>query len=72
MRRGVDVGMGADREPGVVRHVEPLVPVARPRVGQLDAVDEVAGCRAGGRPQPERAVDVDPGAVGAGDGARVA
>jgi hypothetical protein len=39
------------------------VPVARPRVGELGAVDEVGAGGRGGRPQPERAVDMHPGAV---------
>ena len=60
--------MGAEGVAAVVGHVEPLVAVGRPRVGHLDAVGEVAGRRARRRPQPERAVDVHPGAVVVGPG----
>ncbi len=40
-RGAVRLGMGAEDEPAVVRDVEPLVRVGRPRVGALDARDEV-------------------------------
>ena len=51
----------ADRdEAAVVRHVEPLVAVERPRVGRLEPVDEVSVARRCGGPHAERAVDVDP------------
>ena len=40
-----------------------LCAVAAPGVGQLDAVDQVPGGRAGRGPQPERAVHVRPAAV---------
>ena len=46
------------------------MPVARPRVGELDPLDERAGARARGRPEPEGAVDVHPGAGRAGGVAR--
>ena len=52
-----------DGDPAVVGHVERLVGVGRPRVRALGArhqVPQARGCR---RPQPERAVDVHPGAV---------
>ena len=48
-RGGVHLRVRAEREARVVRHVEPLVPVAAPGVGELDAVDELARC-AGSRP----------------------
>ena len=67
-RRRVNIGMRAERIAGVVRDVEPLVAVARPRVGQLDAAHELGRARARRGPEPERAVDVEPrpGAVGRG------
>ena len=57
-----------DRERAVVGHVEPLVGVERPGVGQLDAGGQVRAAGRGGGPEPERAVDVEPGAVLAADG----
>jgi len=62
------VGVGDDRDPAVVGHVEPLVAVGRPRVGLAKAVDQVAARAADRRPQAERAVDVAPGAVRATGG----
>ena len=61
-RHGRDVRLGpcAEGEPAVVRDVEPLVPVGRPRIGERDALDEAPSLRARCRPQPERAVDVKP------------
>ena len=61
--RGVHLWMCAEREPAVVGKVQPLVPVAAPRVGSFQAVDEVSCRRACGRPQAERAVDVHPCAM---------
>ena len=58
------LGVGDERHPAVVGHVEPLVRVGRPRVGALDAGHEVAPPRARRRPQPERAVHVHPRARG--------
>ena len=53
--------------PGVVGHVEPLVRIGGPRVRALGAGHEPAQARRRRRPQPERAVDVQPGAArGAG------
>ena len=43
-------GSRAEDEPAVVGDVEPLVPVAAPRVGQLDAVDQVPRCSGWRRP----------------------
>ena len=53
-------GVGDDRQGRVVRNVQPLVRVDRPRVCPLHAVDEVAERRRGGGPETERSVDVDP------------
>src|SRR5438105_5339406 len=62
------VGMGAKRVPAVVGHVEPLVSVGRPRVGNLDSGGELAGGGVGRGPQPEGAVYVHPGAMVVGCG----
>ena len=62
--------MCAEHIAAVVGNIEPLVTVGRPRVGQFHSAHEVAGRRACGRPQPERAVDVHPRAMVAGDGNR--
>jgi len=43
--------------------LKPLVAVSAPRIGRLHAEKEVPVLRAGVGPQPERAVDVDPGIV---------
>ena len=59
-RRGVGLGVGAEDVAGVVGNIEPFVAVASPRVGPLDAGDEVACGRAGRRPQAEGAVHVNP------------
>ncbi len=59
--RDVRVGPRAEDEPAVVRDVEPLVRVGGPRIGERDALDEVPALRAHRGPQPERAVDVEPG-----------
>src|SRR5262249_621962 len=61
--------MRAEDEPRVVRHVQPLVRIGRPRVGTLDAAYEMAKLRRSGRPETERAVDVQPGST-SGDGVR--
>ena len=61
-RRAVRLGVLAEDDPRVVGHVQPLVRVGRPRVGALEARDEVAQPRRDGGPDPERAVDVEPGA----------
>ena len=61
-RLAVRVGVRAERDAAVVRDVEPLVGVGRPRVGPLRARREVAERRARRGPQPERTVDVEPGA----------
>ena len=71
-RLPVDDRVGDDRQPAVVRHVEPLVGVGGPGVGLLDAGDQVR--TAGGRrgPEPEGAVHVHPGPglLGERDGLR--
>ena len=56
----------------VVRHVEPLVCVRRPRIGVGETVDELRAGRSSRRPEPERAVHVHPGArrMGARDDLR--
>ena len=62
--------VGHDRQRAVVGHVQPLVRVDRPGVGALGPARQVAKPRARSRPQPERAVDVQPRAVlvrGVGD-----
>ena len=65
-RRGSSLPGGPPRhdkdEAGVVGHVEPLVGVGRPRIGQLDAPKRCAS-RVRGGPEPERAVDVEPAAA---------
>lgn len=58
---------GTEREPAVVGHVEPLVPVAGPRVRELHPVHQMPGGRVRGRPQPERTVHMHPGAVAVRD-----
>src|SRR2546423_11490677 len=55
--------MCAEHIAAVVRDVQPLVTVGSPRVGQLDAVTQMAQARAGGGPQAERPIDMNPGAV---------
>ena len=50
-----------EREPAVVGDVEPLVRVRRPGVRLLRARREVSELRGGAGPEPERAVDVQPG-----------
>ena len=50
-------------EPAIVGHVEPLVGVGGPGVGELDAGDRCTQLGLGGSPEAERAVDVEPAAV---------
>ena len=57
--------MAADRDTAVVWNVEPLVRVGRPRVGQFETRQPRRPCRC--RPQPDRAIDMQPGAVCMGD-----
>ena len=64
-RRAVRLGMRAEREPGVVRDVQPLVAVGRPRVRALAAAQQVAELRRSRGPEPEGAVDVEPRAASA-------
>ena len=52
----------AERDPRVVGHVEPLVPVRRPRVRSFRAGDKVTEPRRRSCPQTEGTVDVEPGA----------
>ena len=59
--RVVRAGLRAEHQPAVVRDVEPLVPSVAHESACVDAVDEVAARRAGGGPEPEGAVDVEPG-----------
>ena len=56
--------MSADGIARVVGNVQPLVPVAGPGVRQLDPADEMSCTWARGRPEPEGAVDVNPGIDG--------
>ena len=53
--------MRAERDPAVVRDVEQLVGIGRPRVGALVTGDEVAQGWGRRSPQAEGAVDVQPG-----------
>src|SRR6185369_17951408 len=46
--------------PAIVGHVQPLVPVGRPRVSALDAGNEMRALRRDTRPDAKRAVDVHP------------
>jgi hypothetical protein len=62
-RRVVGVRVRAEREPRVVRDVEPLVAVGRPRVGPVDATEQVPAGGVGRRPQAEGPVDMEPAAV---------
>ncbi len=55
----------ADRDAAVVRDVEQLVAVRRPRVEPGKAAHVLAHGRRGGREQHDRTVDVDPGRVAA-------
>src|SRR5687767_7109977 len=59
VRDGGDVYLGpaAEREPGVVGNVQPLVAVTRPRVGVLNPLDELPSRGARSRPKPEGPVD---------------
>ncbi len=57
---GVSLGIGAEGVAAVVGDVEPFVAVAPPGVRPLEAGDEVAGGRAGGGPQAESPVHVNP------------
>ena len=59
-RRAMRRRMRGEDQAGVVGHVQPLVRVGRARVGALDAADVMAQSAARRRPQPERAVDVEP------------
>ncbi len=54
------VGVRAEGDPAVVRHVQPLVRVGRPGVRALRAGRERPQRRRRRGPQPERAVDVEP------------
>src|SRR4051812_84117 len=62
-RGEVSFGVGHDRHRAVIGHIEPLVRVDGPGVRSLDSGREVAGGGCGGGPQPERPVDVQPGAM---------
>ncbi len=62
--RAGEVGRPAhERDAAVVRHVEPLVSIGRPRVGAFEPGDEVSSRRVGACPQAERGVDVEPPAA---------
>ena len=56
----VSFRVSAERDPGVIRNVEPLVSVGRPRVRAIGPGDEVPQRRAGRGPQTKSAVDVQP------------
>ncbi len=59
-RGAVSARVGAEGQAGVVRDIQPLVRVEGPRVGALDALDEMPKRRACGGPQAEGPVDVQP------------
>ena len=67
-RVAVRLRVAAEDDAAVVRDVQPLVRIRRPRVCALAAHCEMPEARARARPESERAVDVEPGA---GGGARV-
>src|SRR6476469_8849130 len=50
----------AEGESGVVRHVQPFVPVGGPGVSEFDPVDEMTGAGVGRGPEPERAIHLPP------------
>src|SRR3970282_2834552 len=54
-------GVADQDDAGVVGHVEVLVGVGAPGVGQLHAGGEVGQLRSGGGPETESPVDVHPG-----------
>ena len=68
-RLAVGLGIPDDHDPRVVGDVEPLVAVGGPGVGPTGAADEGGERRARGGPQPEGAVDVEPAAPLADQGA---
>jgi hypothetical protein len=70
-RGAVRLAVPDEDDPAVERDVQPLVRVGRPGVGLLRAAHQVRAGGAGGGPQPERAVDVHPGAGVASGGADV-
>jgi len=59
-RPAMSLCIANERDPAVVRRVEPFMCVGRPRVGGLRAIDERATSRRDARPQTERAVEVHP------------
>ena len=52
-----------DREPAVVGHLQPLVPVRRPAVRRLEPRRQPPELRRRPRPEPEGPVDMHPGAL---------
>src|SRR5215471_919215 len=60
-RRAMGIRMSTERDPGVVRCVEPLVTVGRPRVRPLDAVHQMPQLLGSRGPEAESPVDVEPG-----------
>ena len=58
--------MAADHDAGVIRNVQPLVGIGRPRVGLVEA-NQSCGVPARACPQPDRPVNVQPCAEGVGD-----
>ena len=62
------VWMSNEREAGIERNIEQFVAVGGPGVGVLDAFDEMFVLGAGGGPQAESGVDVDPGLVRVSEG----
>ncbi len=58
---GEEFGVATEDQPAVVGDVQPLVGVGRPGIGTVMTGDEVGAAGAGGGPETEGAVDVDPG-----------
>ncbi len=67
-RGAVGGGIGYEGVSAIEGDVEPLVAVGCPGVGGLGSAEEVAEAWAGGAPEAEGSVDVDPGAVPFCDG----
>ena len=63
----VRLGVADDSVPGIERRLQPLVAVGDPGLGALNAGSQRPELLAGARPEAEGGVDVQPGAVFAGD-----
>ncbi len=62
------LGLGDESVAAVVGNVEPLVAVGGPGVGGFEAAGEAGVARAGGSPESEGAINVNPRTVAARDG----